>query len=250
MTDLRRLLRYLLILALWPSGALAIVPPEYEDPEEPWTAGIEFGWMYDKGNKTSRSLNTTLEIEYEIKDKYKGYFEYNFDFASDDDVETTKKDRFQLQGDYNFNDENYVFARADIKSDEFGSFAEEKTYSTGYGHIFLDEKKHKLNLEIGPGFRQSKPQQGNFDDPAVDEAIIRSVVKYQRFFTEHLKFYADSSLEIGDKNSISVTNLKLEQKLFGDLFLVFDLQYTYRDKVPTDTVRNEFVNKFNLKYLL
>ncbi|MCE0557130.1 MULTISPECIES: DUF481 domain-containing protein [unclassified Motilimonas] len=242
-------MRALFVLFFCSFSSLAIVPPEYDDPIEPWQSSIEFGWMYDKGNKTTHALNSVLIIDYDADSDLTGHIEYNFDYASDDGVPYTKRGRIQLQGDYALSDEDYIFLRVDLKKHKFASFAKEQTYSSGYGKTFLDENEHKLSLEIGPGYRYSEPQKTLQDQTKKKEGIVRSVIKYQRSFTESIKFYLDTSLETGNKNTISNIDAKLENKILNDLSLVFSFSNTYTKNVPVGAVNNEFTNKINVRYL-
>ncbi len=238
----------LLMLGLISPQTLAIVPPEYKESEDPLDGSIEFGFMYDKGNKLTRSINGRLVLKYEKKDHYKGHFEYSAEHSEDDGETTIRKDRLQLQGNYSFNKKHYLFTRADLTSNDFASFKKEQTFSGGYGHKFVDEKKQKFSVEIGPGYRFSQPQPTSEDSENIREAILRGNLKYEQTFAEHLKFYADASNETGEKNSVSTVNIKLENKLFYELFLVLEFEYKNTKNVPIGTVNDEVTSKLNLKY--
>ncbi len=242
-------MRALLLVSLCCTAAHAIVPPEYQDPIEPWQSSIEFGWNFDKSNKTTRALNSALIVDYDAEQAFTGHMEYSFDYASDDGEPFTQKSRLQLQGDYGFNNQDYVFARTDLKRHKFASYAKEFTYSAGYGRTFVDRKKQKLSLEIGPGYRYAKPQENATDTLRKEEGIVRSVVKFQHFFTNRLKFYVDASIETGSKNTVTLFDSKLENKILNDLSLVFNFSHSYTKNVPEGAVKEELSNKINIRYL-
>lgn len=242
-------MRALLLASFCFTTAHAIVPPEYQDPLEPWQSSIEFGWNLDKSNKTTQALNSVLIVDYDADEAFNGHLEYSFDYASDDGEAFIQKSRLQLQGDYAFSKQDYAFVRTDLKRHKFASYAKEFTYTTGYGRTFIDKKRQKLSFEIGPGFRYAKPQENATDTVRKEEAIVRSVLKFQHFFTDRLKFYIDASVETGNKNTVTLFDSKLENKIVNDLSLVFNFSHSYTKHVPDGAVKEELSNKINIRYL-
>lgn len=242
-------MRAILIFFCLCSPALAIVPPEYDDPIDPWQSAIEFGWMYDRSNKTTNTLNSLLEIDYDAEQAFSGRAVYNFDYASDDGQAYTRKGRLQLQGDYSLSKSSYLFIRTDLKKYKYATFARENTYTSGYGHEFIDKRWQKFSLEFGPGYRSAYPQKNLPDQSNKEEGIIRNVLKYQQFFNNSMRFYIDTSLEIGLKNTVSIVEAKLENKIMHDLSLVFNVSNTHTKNVPDGGVHNEISNKVNIRYL-
>ncbi|MCE2570681.1 DUF481 domain-containing protein [Motilimonas eburnea] len=242
-------MRALLFASLCCTSAHAIVPPEYQDPIEPWQSSIEFGWNYDKSNKTTSALNSVLAIEYDADQALSGFIKYSFDYASSDKEPFTRKSRTQFQADYAFAKKDYAFIRTDLKRHKYASFAKEFTYSTGYGRTFIDQKKQRLSIEVGPGYRYAKPQEDSSDNERIEEGIIRSVMKFRHSFHDKLTFYLDTSLETGQKNTISLIDAKFENKILDDLSLVLNFSHSYTQNVPKDTENHEFSNKVNLRYL-
>ncbi|MCW8994391.1 MAG: DUF481 domain-containing protein [Psychromonas sp.] len=235
------------------------IPAELEEPVEgkqsesgfslaKVSGSVEFGFKYEQDNETTKHLQGKLTLDYDEPDKYNVNNDLDFEFENQDSKNSTEKYRWQLQGDYNLDPSNLVFIRSDITRSRYASYSKEDVYTLGYGRVF-NGHNHKLNIELGPGYRFSSP---NFEEDedviSIDEFIIRTRFNYERIISENLQFKMDTAFEIGAENSIYETTLKAQNRIYHSLFLVFDFGYKYTKLVPADMANDEIKSGMKLLY--
>ncbi|MFT6984658.1 MAG: putative salt-induced outer membrane protein YdiY [Psychromonas sp.] len=212
-----------------------------------FSGSVEFGFSYEQDNKVTRAINGRLVLDYEQASRYKFNSNFKFEMSDEDGEKSAEKYRWQLQGDYYLDLRNLVFARSDIKRNQFASYEKEDIYTVGYGRILFDENRHKFNMEIGPGYRMAVPNDGK-NALSVDEFIVRTRFNYERVVSESLQLMASTVWEMGKENSIYSVNLKAQNKIYRELYLIFDFDYKYMQNVPIDTLNKEVSTGLKLLY--
>ncbi len=213
------------------------------------SGAVEFGFKYEQDNVTTKHLEGSLSLDYEEPEQYMLENELDFEFENEDDENNTEKYRWQLQGDYNLDPNDLLFLRSDISRSKYASYSKEDVYTLGYGRVVFNDNKHKLNIEVGPGYRFVSPNLDEDEDAiSIDELILRTRFNYQRIISENLQFKMDTAFEIGAENSIYETTLKAQHRIYQSLFLVFDFDYQYTKLVPADTANDEITSGMKLLY--
>ena len=215
---------------------------------EPFTGAIQFGFNYDQDNQVTKNILGRLILDYNKIDEFNVNSDLYFEFESEDSTMTTEKSRWQLQGDYNLDPMNLVFVRSDLQRSKFASYQQEDTFTVGYGRIFFNQNNHKFNTEIGPGYKIAVPNDGE-EAVSVDEFIIRTRLNYEKIISENLQYSLEGVLELGHANSVFSSEFKVQNRIYRQLYLVFDLNYKYNQNVPVDTVHREISTGFNIKYV-
>ncbi len=160
---------------------------------------------------------------------------------------TTERYRWQLQSDYNLDPNNLLFARSDISRSQFSSYEQEDIFTVGYGRIFLNTEKHKFNIEVGLGYRFAVPNTGK-DAVSIDEFIVRARLNYERIVTDTLQVKLDTVLEAGHSNSVYTLSFKAQNRIYQELYLIFDFECKFTENVPVDTVNEEVTTGLSLLY--
>lgn len=212
-----------------------------------FSGSVEFGFRYEQDNKETYMLNGRLVLDYEQKDLYKLNSNLKIDTEKEDGEMSTEKYRWQVQGDYYLDPRNLVFARTDIQRSQFASYNKEDIYTVGYGRIVFDHSKHKFSVEIGPGYRMAEPNVGE-DAVSIDEFIVRTRLNYERVISESLQVTMNTVWELGNENSIYSLNFKAQNRIYRELYLIYDFEYKYTQNVPLDTLNKEVLTGLNLMY--
>jgi len=212
-----------------------------------FSGSVEFGFSYKQDNKVTRAVNGRLILDYEALSEYKINSNFKFEKAGENRQKSIDKYRWELQGDYHLDPNNLVFARSDINRSQFASYEKEDTYTTGYGRILFAEEKHTFNIELGPGYRIVVPND-NATGLAVDEFIIHTRLNYERVISESLQMVVNTSWGIGRENSIYVVNFTAQNKIYRELYLIFDFEYKYTQNVPVSTLNEEISTSTRLLY--
>jgi len=217
------------------------------EPTDNFSGSVEFGFRYEQDNKETYMLNGRLVLDYEQKDLYKLNSNLKIDTEKEDGEMSTEKYRWQLQGDYYLDPRNLAFVRSDIQRSQFASYNKEDVYTVGYGRIVFDHSKHKFSVEIGPGYRMAEPNVGE-DAVSVDEFIVRTRLNYERVISESLQVTMNTVWELGNENSIYSLNFKAQNRIYRELYLIYDFEYKYTQNVPLDTLNKEVITGLNLMY--
>jgi len=211
------------------------------------SGSVEFGFSYAQDNKETRSVNGRLILDYERPDLYTLNSNLKFEMEDEDNEKSAEKYRWQLQGDYYLDPLNLVFLRSDMQGSQFASYNREDIYTLGYGRILFEEVKHKFSIEVGPGYRMAVPNVGT-EAISVDEFIIRTRLNYERIVSESLQLKMETVLEIGRENSIYAATFKAQNRIYRELYLIFNTEYKYTENVPVDSLNKEVTSGLNLMY--
>ena len=211
------------------------------------TGAVEFGFDYEKNNDLKKTAEGRLILDYNVVDQYNINSDIKFEFEDEEDDETENDWRWQLQGNYNLDPVNSIFVRSDIQRSQSDSYEKEDTYTTGYGHIFFNENNHKFNTEIGPGYKLAEPNDGE-DVVSYNEFIVRTKLNYERIVTESLQVTLGTVFEFGHKNSVYEAEFKAQNRIYQQLYLIFDINYKYNQNVSEETEKDELSTGLNLQY--
>jgi len=212
-----------------------------------FSGSMEFGYSYEQDNQIIKGIDGRLILDYDLHEQYNINSDLDFEFEDEDGDMTTGKYRWQLQSDYNLDATNLVYARSDISRSKFSSYDKEQIFTVGYGRIFFNNPKHKLNIEVGPGYRFAVPNLGE-EAVSIDEFIARTRVNYERVINENLQVKMDSVLETGHSNSVYGVGFKAQKRIYQQLYLTFEFEYKFTQNVPVDTVNDETSSGLSLLY--
>lgn len=229
------------------STAISEEPLTDKIEPERFSGSVEFGFTYEQDNQVTKAVNGRLILDYDEPDKYNINSDLDFEFEDEDGETSTEKYRWQLQSDYNLDPANLMFARSDVSRSQFSSYEQENVFTVGYGRIFLNNEKHKLNAEIGPGYRFSVPNFGE-DAVSIDGFIVRTRLNYERVITDSLQVKVDTVLEAGHSNSVYSLSFKAQNRIYQELYLTFSFEYKFTENVPVDTVNKEVSSGLSLLY--
>lgn len=212
-----------------------------------FTGAVEFGFNYEQDNQITKNLRGRLILDYDEVDQYNINSDMEFEFESEDNEDTAQKLRWQLQGNYNLDPMNLAFVRSDIKHSQFASYKQEDTFTVGYGHIFFNENNHKFNTEFGPGYKFAEPNVDE-DEVSINEFILRTRLNYERIVSESLQVSLQGVFEVGHSNSVYGVEFKAQNRIYQQLYLIFDVDYEYNQNVPEGTENKEVSTGFNIQY--
>lgn len=228
--------------------ALALVPPNYQEPPGNLSAEIEAGFQLNTGNTESTSFNGRTKLIYDTKKAtqegtIKAYF------ASNSEKTLSEKYDLQLQSNYKF-DNDYLFGRGDFSWDQFGSFTRVFTFSSGYGFDAIHNDVTKLRLEIGPGYRYNLPANNDDIDHPIEhkEFIIRTAAKYEQKIHEYTSLSADLTTESGESNNIITLEMAYKNTIFQNWAFKIGFNIKYTEIVPENTKQTDTTTMFNLLY--
>jgi putative salt-induced outer membrane protein len=214
-------------------NALAAEEDAKSAEKSPWKSSAELGFIKTTGNTETQTTALKADAVYEV-DKWRhtghaeGFGQQSVDDATGEKV--VSAERYELTGksDYKFTELNYAFGQIKLKKDRFSGFEYENSLSLGYGRKAIKQDNMELDLEIGPGVRFYKPDNGE----AQDEALLVLAAKYWWAITDNSKFMQDLTFDIGEEYTESKSVTGIQANINKTLALKFTYTVRHKSVVP------------------
>lgn len=224
---------YLLLLA----GLLTVtgnaLAEEKDKAKSPWKSSVELGFIRTTGNTETQTTALKADAVYEV-DKWRhtghveGYGQESKDEVTGDTVVSAERYEASAKSDYKFTEHDYAFGLIKLKKDRFSGFEYENSVSLGYGRKVVKQENMELDLEIGPGARFYKPDDGESDS----EALLVLAGKYWWEITDNSKFIQDLNFDIGEEYTESKSVTGVQANINKTLALKFTYTVRHKSKVP------------------
>ena len=208
-----------------------------------WTGSGEAGYVATTGNTDTSNLVAKLGV---TNERAKWRHTLNLEaLNSEDDGNTTAERYFaSWQSDYKLSERDYLFGRLAYEDDKFSGYDYRTTEAIGYGRRVLDTETMKLDLEAGPGARQSKLEGGGTEK----EMILRLAGRYAWQISEHARFTQDLSSDIGEDATITKSVTALQADVMGNLAMKLSYTVTHTSDVPDDIDKTDTETAVTLVY--
>jgi len=204
----------------------------------PWQGDIEAGMILSEGNTSSKSVKTGIKAAHEYgRWRHSGAFE---SFTAEQESENTAEKYFaEAKSGYSITESNYAFIYANYTDDRFTDFDYQASSSLGYGRLIFDNRTHRWDAEIGPGYRVTAYDEGSNDD----EGIAHIATNYTWNISETSRFEQTVLVETGESNTVTRAKSALIAKLNSAFSMKLGYTITYNQEVPTsrDPTTNENV---------
>lgn len=216
-----KLTRVILALLVSLAGTSAIAQQGELDTQ------IELGAIFTSGNSEDENINFKGSINYGLND-----WDYGF---SVDGFRSSKNDTLNAQRIYYVGNANYTLSESSFVStrlahdnDKFSGYDSQTDLSVNYGrNMSLSRSNMGLTLNAGVGLRQSKSDDGDFD-----EGILRLAGNYNWDISETASFKQDLSAESGNETSIFRSESSIETNILDNLSLKFSINIKHQTEVP------------------
>ena len=192
-----------------------------------WKATAEVGYVSTSGNTETETLNAKAMVSTE-RENWRHKAEITSLKSSDETGDTADKDTFMIQSDYKLKDPNYLFGLITYEEDKFSGYEYQATESVGYGRRVVKRETVKLDLEIGPGARQTKLDNGSTES----EAIARAAAKLEWDISKTSKFTEVLTVEAGEDATITKSVTGLSSKINSSLSMKITYTYKNTSEVP------------------
>jgi len=242
---------YLFMLML--AGLLTVtgnvLAADAEKEKSPWKSSAELGFINTTGNTETQTTAAKADAVYEIE-KWRhtghaeGYGQKSKDEATGESV--VSAERYELSGksDYKFTEHDYAFGQVKLKKDRFSGFEYEDTVSLGYGRKVIKQEDMELDLEIGPGIRFYKVDDGESNN----EALLVLAGKYWWAITDNSKFIQELYFDIGEEYTDSKSITGVQANINKTLALKFTYTIRNKSEVPADTEKTDTETALTLVY--
>jgi putative salt-induced outer membrane protein len=207
-----------------------------EERKSPWETSAELGYVNTSGNTNTETLIFKFDTAYEIeKWKHQAHFEALNTKADDastpekDKVTTADKMLVTAQSDFKFTPRDYFYGLLSYEDDKFSGFEYQAKLSLGYGRKVLVLEKHKLDIEIGPGYRNFKVDNASSSE---DEYLARLAAKYKWLISDYSEFKQDLVADFGEDQTEWKSITALKSNINKTLAMKLSYTVKYLDVVP------------------
>ena len=241
---------HLLLTSLLAVSSNAFAADEVKSTEvkSPWKSSAEVGIVRTTGNTETQNTSIKGDIIYEDGQwKHTGHaaaFGASQEHAAG--ISTTSAERYLLLGksDYKLSDIDYVYGLVQFQKHRFSGFEYEHVVSAGYGRKVLKKADMELDVEIGPGVRFFKVDNGVSDE----EALVRLAGKYWWAITDHSKFTQDLTFEIGEDLTTTTSVTGLQANINSSLAMKLTFTVKNKNEVPVATEKTDTETAVTLVY--
>ncbi|WP_133405717.1 DUF481 domain-containing protein [Parashewanella tropica] len=230
-------------------GSLFILLPCSAFADSNWVPGpatfggtTEFGGTLTTGNTKTSSIKGKVDLKHELGNWENEYILEGLYKKDESDGESkTTASRYQIgaQGNYRFDEDNYVFANGTYEDDRFRGFDFRISTAGGYGHKFFDEGGDLLKAEFGPGYVYTRPLDKDTDtaDKKNNNNLVLHVnAEYQKKISESATFSQKVTADWGTRLD-AVSESALSTKVIGALAMKFGVTIRYTSK-PLDNKKS------------
>ena len=208
-----------------------------------WTGEAELGVVVTSGNTETQTINAKGKVVNE-REKWKHTGTVEALNTADDERTTAEKYIVSAQSDYKFSEYKYMFARVNYEDDRFSGYDYQVSETLGYGQRVIHEPDLTLDLEGGPGARQSKVTNGDSEN----EAILRLSGDLVWKISDSAEFSEALSTEIGEDQTITKSVTALKSQIAGSLAMKVSLTVKNTSDVPPGTEKTDTETALTLVY--
>ena len=237
-------MNYRLALALAALIApLSLNAQDAEEEKSPWAGKATLGYLATSGNTENSTLNSGFEVGY-ASGKWAHILTAAAISASENEVNTAEAYDLGWKSERKITDHDFLYGRLQWRKDNFGAYDTQFSQTVGYGRRLIDNDKHKLNVELGVGARQSQLQFGGDENET-----IYTVGGYYRWqLSETAEFRQNLRTESGSSNTYTESVTAVSAKLLGNLALVASYTIKNNSDVPPLTEKTDTYTALSLEY--
>jgi putative salt-induced outer membrane protein len=231
-------------LILIPAIFVAGLAQAQEKPESAlWKLSAELGLVSTSGNTETETLNAKASAATD-RAEWRHQVDLSILRASDSTSTTAKQFNLAGQSDYKLDNKGYLFVTLAYEDDKFSGYDYRVTESIGYGRRVIDDEGLTLNLEIGPGLRQSKLDNGDSEN----ESMIRGAAKLDWAISKTSHFAEVFTVEAGEDATVTKSVTSLSSQIEGNLSMKLTFTYKNTSDVPVNVDKTDTETSVTLVY--
>ncbi|MBM7073440.1 DUF481 domain-containing protein [Shewanella sp. 202IG2-18] len=199
---------------------------------------VEAGATFTTGNTQTSSFKAKADLKHELEDWENEYIIEGL-YTKDDEAVTAKRYQLGAQGNYKFDESNYLFANGNYEVDEFRGFDYQIATAAGYGHKFFDDGGDMLRAEIGPGYiyqRLTPDQRGESNENSNATLVAHTVIEYTKRISDSSTFNSKLVSDFGNQ-IISRLDTSITAKVVDSLAMKFGVTVRYNSE-PLDNIKS------------
>jgi putative salt-induced outer membrane protein len=231
------------LLVLLATAVSSTIHAEDKVADEGWGGSAELGIVNTTGNTETETISAKAKAETE-REKWRHTINFEALNSSDQNVSTAERYFLSGQSSYKIGKKNFFFVLVSYEDDRFSGYDYRVTESIGYGRRVIAEPGLTLDLEIGPGARQSKLDSGASED----ELMVRGAAKLAWKISKTSKFSEDFSTDVGEDVTITKSVTALSAQVNSSLATKITYTIKNTSDVPAGVEKTDTETAVTLVY--
>lgn len=209
------------------SGALVAAPVVAQEKPAAWTGEAALGFVMTSGNTDTQSVTAKGKA---VNEREMWRHSAAIEALNTEDNNATTAEKYLLAGqtNYKFKPRHYLFAIASYEDDRFSGYDWRASEALGYGYRAIERPSLVLDLEGGPGARQSKLDDGTREN----EGMFRLAGNLDWKVSDTTNFTEVLTSEIGEDATISKSITGLKTQINGNLSMKIAYTVKHTSDVP------------------
>ena len=214
-------------------------------PGSTWKGNAELGLLTTHGNTNTKNISAKFKA---VNDRDQWRHTFKAEALNSSEQGGTTAERYFVSGksDLKLSEKSYAFGRLTYENDRFSGYDHRTTETLGYGRNIIKHDTLTLDLEAGPGARQSKETASGKNQY---EGLIHVAGNLEWKVSDSSTFSEDLSSDIGSKTGTvtkSVTALK--SQIVGNLASKISFTAKYSSQVPAAVTKLDTETAVTLVY--
>lgn len=242
-----RLIIILCGLIFFTASATELAAPLLPLPSASWSGNVQLGYTGTYGNNEDTNINTGLNILFE-KEKWRNTYNFNGVFNSHNNSTTAQHYASTLEFNYHLRKRLFMFARNNSVYDAFNAYSLVINNAAGAGLRLIEEPNLSLDIQGGPGFRQSTI---NSSDNIVRETIAYFGATLNWTISETAAFQEMVNIDSGKSNTITQTQTTLTSDIINNFGISVSLSTSHNSQIPpgsTNTQKTDYLTELTFVY--
>lgn len=212
-------------------------------PLQLWKGKAQVGGYMTTGNTHDTGLSAAVDLSRESL-KWRHKLHLQADYQKSAGVVTREHYLASYEPNYKYSDRGYAYGALQYESDHFLGYDDRYSASVGAGYSAIKQPDVKLDLELGPAYRDTR-----YIDGATESSVAaRGSVDFGWKLSPAISLTQTASAYLQHYNSTVSSMSALNAKLFGPLAAQISYNVQYESMPPLGGVSTDTTSRASLVY--
>ncbi|NIJ29243.1 putative salt-induced outer membrane protein [Sphingomonas insulae] len=208
-----------------------------------WSGRAELGGYITTGNTDSKGGAAVLDLTREGL-QWRHKFHAQADYQENANITTREHYLASYEPNYKIDDRLYVYGAAQYEADRFLGYYNRYSASAGVGYSAIKSPKIRLDVELGPAFRQTA-----FTDQTEQSNVAgRGTLAFNWKLLPGLSVTQNAAAYVQSSNSTLSGTTSVNAKLIGPLSAALSYNVQYESMPPVGSVSTDTTSRASLVY--
>lgn len=212
-------------------------------PFDLWHGRAELGGYLSTGNTHDIGVSAALDLTRETL-RWRHKIQLAADYKESAGIVSREHYLASYEPGFKFSPRGYVYGAVQYESDRFLGYMNRYSASVGAGFSAIKQPGMKLDLEVGPAYRDT-----DFTDGTVESSVAaRGSLDFDWKLTKAISFSQDASAYVQHYNSTVSSTTSLNARLIGPLAAKLSYAVQYESMPPIGRVGTDTTGRASLVY--